>query len=99
MSIQSMIDNAVSININRRAIVAQTISRSNRLKTSERGDRVWQFSITPTPGLKYETNRDLLEELDRVDRLLPETVSFSNNANLSWITAYKGELTQTQLTK
>jgi hypothetical protein len=97
MSIQTIIDGATNISINRRAIAAQTISRSNRIKTAERGDRVWQFDIAPPPGLKYETNRDLLEELDRVDRILPETVSFSNNPNMTWITEYKGELTPTQL--
>lgn len=97
MSIQTIIDGATNININRRAIAAQTISRSNRIKTAERGDRVWQFDITPSPGYKYEDYRDLLEELDRVDRILPETVSFSNNPNMNWITAYKGALSTTQI--
>ena len=96
MSIQALIDDCQYLTINRRATTASTISRSKRLKTSERGYRVWEFNVVPSPGYQYDTNRDLLEQIDTVDRITEEQISFSNNSGLAYITEYKGDMSQLQ---
>lgn len=93
MSIQTIIDSAQSIEINRRAIVAQTISRSQQIKTAERGYRAWKFIITPAGVLQWSTARSAIERLDNIDRITEEQITLANNAGMSWTTAYQGGFT------
>lgn len=97
MSLQTIINHAESINVDRRPIVGQTISRAQYIKTAETGARVWKFIITPSNGWRYEKYRSVLEDLDFQDRITEEQINFANNTNLAWITAYQGELTAFEL--
>lgn len=99
MSLQSIIDSAQSIQIVRRKLAGQTVSRSGHLKVSSVASAVpFQFTVKFRPGLKYSTNRALLEEIDRLDRVLTENVDIGNsNTGLSYITEYQGELSLGQL--
>ena len=99
MSIQTIINNAQSIQIDRHKISAYSISRSGHVKTQSRVSQIpWMFTVEMHPGLKYENNRVLLEELDRLDRVFEEEVNIGkSNPNLSWITAYRGTCTTAEL--
>lgn len=94
MSIQTIIDSAQSITINRRAVVAQSVSRSQQIKTAERGYRVWKFTVSPSPGLKWENYRGMIEAIDNKDKITETQISLANNANMGWTVAYQGEFTQ-----
>lgn len=99
MSIQTIIDNAVSIEFIRRKLAGQTVSRSGQVKIASVASNVpWQMIIEPRPGMKYADYRDLTEEIDRLDRVFIEVVDIGNtNPGLEYITSYQGELTGTQL--
>jgi len=98
MSIQTIIDNATGITVNKRKIAASSISRSGHLKTADRGVGVYMFTVAMHPGLTYSTNRGLLEELDTMDVINEANVNIgSTNTGLSYITAYQGDLSQAQL--
>lgn len=97
--LQTIIDNASAIQIDRRKLAGHTISRSGRVKTVGVASAIpWQFAVTMHDGLEYSENRALLEELDRIDRVLPSTIDIgASNPGLSYITEYSGPLTGTQL--
>jgi hypothetical protein len=46
---------------------------------------------------RYSEARDLMEALDKLDRITPQIITFSNLPKLSWIFRYQGVLSQAQL--
>ena len=99
MSLQAVIDRANTIKVARNKMSGQTISRSGRIKTSSVATAVpFQFTVTMANGLRYSTNRELVEEIDRLGRIFTETVDIGNtNPGLAYITEYLGSLSSVQL--
>lgn len=56
----------------------------------------WKLTVTVPNRLRYSEARGILEDLDRIDRRLPEVITFGDNPNCSWMFAYQGELTALQ---
>ena len=99
MSIQSIVDRAQAIEFDRRAIVAQSISRSQRIKTAERNSgQPLQMMVTPPGMLKYSTNRGVIEAIMTTDRVSEVQINLANNTKMRYLTALQGELTYTQVT-
>lgn len=94
MSIQTIIDNATFITVDKKKLAGQSISRSGVLLTSTVASAVpYRFVIGMHDGLKYSTNRGLLEELDRLDITEEENIDIgTTNTGLSYITALQGTL-------
>lgn len=91
MSIQNIIDRAQQIEIDRRKIVAQSISRSERIKTAERSSvQPWSFKVTPPGSLPWTASRGLIEVISTNDRSVEYEISLGSTANTSYITAYQG---------
>lgn len=99
MSIQTIIDNAVSIEFIRRKLAGQSVSRSGQVKIASVANNVpWQMIVEPRPGMRWAESRDLIEEIDRLDRVFVEVVDIGNtNTGLSYITEYQGNLSGTNL--
>jgi len=98
MSVQNIIDRAQQIEIDRRRMVGQTISRSQRIKTAERATaQPWKFKITPPGMLPWTASRGFIEVIDFNDRAAEYQISLNNNAGMNYITSYMGALTQAQL--
>nr|DAU83274.1 MAG TPA: hypothetical protein [Caudoviricetes sp.] len=99
MSLQTIIDNAMSIEFVRRKLAGQSISRSGQVKISSVANNVpWQMIVEPRPGMRWTESRDLIEEIDRLDRVFLEVVDIGNtNPNLAYITNYQGTLTGSEL--
>lgn len=98
MSIQNIIDKAQQIEIDRRKIISQSISRSQRIKTAERSTaQPWKFKITPPGMLPWTASRGFIEVIDFNDRNTEYTISLNNNAGMNYITGYLGGITQGQL--
>jgi len=97
MSIQTIIDNATYLEINKRKVAASTVSRSGQLKTADRGVGVYSFRVGMHNGLTYSTNRGLLESLDTMDVINEANVSLNNNTNMEYLTNYQGNISQAQL--
>jgi len=98
MSVQFVIDNATYLNINKRKVTAQSVSRSGHLKTAQRSPAVYQFTVGSPRGLKYSESRGTLQTLDDIDRITESNVDIgANNTNLSYLTAYLGDTTASDL--
>jgi len=99
MSIQTIIDNATYIKFGRTKTAGQTISRSGRVLTSARPtSQPFNFEVGMHDALRYSENRDLVEEIDRLDITTEETIDIGKtNTNINYITAYKGAANANQI--
>jgi hypothetical protein len=98
MSIQLVIDTCQGIEIDRRKIVGQSMSRSQRVKSAERASaNPWRFKVTPASYFKYSTARGMLESINATDKVAETEIKLSNNTKTEYLTAYQGELTQSEL--
>ena len=100
MSLQTIVDNATYITIDKKKIAAQSVSRSGIVLTAERTSVVpYRFIIGMHEGLTYSTNRGLLEDIDALDVTAEATIDFGDtNTNLSYVTAYQGGITGGNMT-
>jgi len=87
MSIQSLIDIASEIEIDRRENYAGVISRSGKYKTSDTNINVFRFNVSPSQGLKYSESQALLVDCDQTNVLTTSNISLNNNAGMNYLTA------------
>jgi hypothetical protein len=99
MSLQDIVNSASEITVDRRKQSASTVTRSGILRTTTMAGHVpWLFTITFNKSLKYSTNRDLIEEIDRLGVTEEETINIGNsNPSLAYITRYRGNASTASL--
>jgi hypothetical protein len=91
MSLQYIIDTAEGIEFERNAVVAQTVSRNQKIITATRNsNKPWRFTVSPSTGLQYVDVRTTLEQLYVTDRHTEATVKLGNVAGQSWLVDYRG---------
>jgi hypothetical protein len=97
MSLQTIINQAQFITVEKIKTSAQSISRSGRMFTAELASAIpYRFTVGMHGGLQYSLNRGLLETLDTLDRTVESNINIgSSNAGLAYITAYQGDSTAT----
>lgn len=96
--LQTIIDNANGLVIDRRKVVGIQITRNEIPRTSITPTRQpWRMVLSMPNSLRYYDNRDLLEALDTIDRVTPQVITFSNNACLNWIFRYQGQMNTGQI--
>lgn len=97
MSLQHIIDNSDGLEINRRRVVGIQYARNQLVKTNETPTvNPWQIEVNPGP-IPFNKSRAIIEELDRLDRNKPETVTLGNHANMKWLYKYQGQCTAAEL--
>ena len=94
MSLQSIINSAGSITIDKRKVTSSVLTRSGVLRTTAfLGHQPYFFTVKFDASLKYSTNRGLLEDIDTLDRVTEEIVNIgSTNTDLEYITRYQGNM-------
>lgn len=98
MSLQTIINNSVGMTIDRRKVVGLQYTRNELSRASLTPTfNPWRFNIEMDTQLAYSDIRDVLEELDRIDRVYPETISFGNVECLNWIFRYQGQMSPVQI--
>jgi hypothetical protein len=96
--LQTIINKCGGLTINRRKVVGLQVTRNEIPRvTVTPTTQPWKMTLEMPSSLLYYNNRDLLEALDTMDRVQPEVVSFSDNACISWIFKYQGELSAGQI--
>ena len=88
---QWIFDHAESILINKRAIVAQTISRDQTVRTVSRGGQVWRFNVQVPNGIPWTESRRYIEAIDSADKFTVGTIQINNPGYASWFTGYQGD--------
>jgi hypothetical protein len=98
MSLQAIINSCNQIQVNRRRVVGVQSTRNETYKTAETPTRnPWKFSIQSSNSLVYSSARTILEELDRLDRRTYEDITFSNHSGMSWLFAYQGDMSSSDI--
>jgi hypothetical protein len=96
--LQTIINNADSLLIDRRKVVGIQFTRNEVPRTSATPTyQPWRFTLTVPSKFRYNQVRSLLEALDTIDRNVPEVITFGDNPCLSWIFAYQGTMSQTMI--
>lgn len=91
MSLQYIIDTAEAIQFERAPIVAQTISRNQKIITAVRNsNRPFKFVVTPSSGMKYVDVRTTLEQLYVTDRHTETAIKLGNASGQTWLVDYRG---------
>lgn len=90
--LQDIINQASSIDINRRKVVGVQITRNEIPRTSLTPTRnPWRFTVEMPASLSWYDNRNLVEYLDNIDTYSPQEINFSNSC-IAWIFRYQGNM-------
>jgi hypothetical protein len=97
MSLQTILSIAESVGINDQRFVGQTVSRNQRIITSEQLTVVpFAFEIRPMNYLLYSQNRGVLSALRAADKSLEQYLNFGSTGWLNYI-KYQGDMTSAQI--
>lgn len=97
MSISSILRISESVGINDQKFVGQTISRNQRISTSEiLSVQPFSFDMKPMNYLLYSQNRTLLSELRTADRVTEQYINFGSTGWVNYI-EYQGDMTEIQV--
>jgi hypothetical protein len=92
---QYVFDYAESISINKRAVVSQTTTRDQTVRTVSRGGQVWRFDVKLPDGIRWSDARPYIEKMEKMDRFTSGTVQMNNAGYNSWLSAYRGQASST----
>lgn len=97
MSLQTILSICESVGINDQRFVGQTLSRNQKLVTSEILTVVpFQFELRPMNYLLYSQNRTTLNNLRIPDKSLQQYLNFGQTGWLNYV-KYQGDMTSTQI--
>ena len=97
MSLQTILSICESVGINDQRFVGQTLSRNQKLTTSEIVTVVpFAFDMRPMNYLLYSQNRGTLNQLRLADKSLVQYLNFGSTGWLNYI-KYQGAMTSAQI--
>lgn len=88
---QYVFNNAESISMNKRAVVSQTITRDQTVRTISRNGQTWKFEVRLPDGIRWTDARPYIEAMEKMDRFTVGTVSLNNSGYNDWLAAYRGD--------
>ena len=96
--LQTILNYCNGLNIDRRKVVGIQYTRNEIPRVSQTPTKnPWKFTLDMPNRFRYSQARDLMEALDKLDRITPQVITFSNLPQLGWIFAYRGAMTAPQL--
>jgi len=97
MSLQTILSICESVGINDQRFVGQTVSRNQKITTSEILTVVpFAFELSPMSYLLYSQNRTTLNSLRIPDKSLTQYLNFGQTGWLNYI-KYQGDMTSVQI--
>lgn len=91
--LQDIIDRCNGLEINRRRLVGIQYTRNEIPRVSVTPTKnPWRFTLDMPGSYRYSEARELLEQIDRLDRITPQIITFANNSKLNWIFKYRGTM-------
>jgi hypothetical protein len=96
--LQTILNYCNGLAIDRRRVVGIQYTRNEIPRVSATPTKnPWKFTLDMPNSFRYSQARALMEQLDLLDRITPQVITFSDLPQLSWIFDYQGALNQTQL--
>ncbi len=91
--LQSILNYCNGLQIDRRKVVGIQYTRNEIPRVSQTPTRnPWKFTLDMPASYRYNEARALMEQLDNLDRITPQVITFSNLPQLSWIFRYQGSM-------
>ena len=91
--LQSILNYCNVLQIDRRKVVGIQYTRNEIPRVSQTPTRnPWKFTLDMPNRYRYNEARALMEQLDTLDRITPQVITFSNLPQLSWIFRYQGSM-------
>ena len=87
---QWIFDVAETISIDKKPVVASTITRSNVIRSTLYSAPLWRFTVKVPDGLSWSTYRPSIEQSEALDRHTSSTIQINNAGYNSWFTTYRG---------
>ena len=94
MSFQTIVNNAAEISVLRRPVVAQTVSRSQIVKSVSRGNNTWRFEVTAPDGPRWTDYRETISAIEAIGRTTSFDIQF-NDTGHNWMFDYLGDYSST----
>jgi hypothetical protein len=97
MSLQTILANSENVMINDHRFVGQSLSRNQRISTSEILTVVpFEFDLKPMNYMLYSQSRGALNALRIADKANEQTLNFGSTGWVNYI-AYRGDMTSAQI--
>lgn len=74
MSFQYVFDNATTMSINRKKVVASTTARDGTVRAVARGNGAKVFTVRLPDGPRYSDNKSEIEAIEALDKYQTETI-------------------------
>jgi len=74
MSFQYVFDNATTMSINRKKVVASTTARDGTVRAVARGNGAKVFTLRLPDGPRYSDNKSEIEAIEALDKYQTETI-------------------------
>jgi len=98
MTFQAIINTAQRIEVDRRRMVGQSISRSQRIKTAQRVTaQPFVLSVTPIARFKWSDTRSAVELIQNYDRNTECQIQIGSTPNLYYLNQYQGTMSAANL--
>ena len=81
MSFQWIFDNAETLSINRKKMVAQTTARDGSIRTVSRGTMPKRFTVKVPDGLRWTDIKSLIAASEALDKVTTATVTIGTAAS------------------
>lgn len=96
--LQTILNSANGLAIDRRKVVGIQYTRNEIPRVSQTPTKnPWHFTLDMPSRYRYSEARALMEQLDTLDRITPQIITFSDVSQFSWMFAYQGQLNVSQL--
>lgn len=96
--LQTIINSASGLAIDRRKVVGIQFTRNEIPRVSQTPTRnPWNFTVDMPNRYRYSEARALLEQIDTLDRITPQIITFSDVSQFSWMFRYQGQMSTAQL--
>ena len=89
MSFKWIFDNAESISMESKRVVASTQSRDGTYRAVSRGGQYWRFEVKMPEGMRWTQWRSYIAKMEELDRLTSERI-YMDNTNQRWLWGYQG---------
>jgi hypothetical protein len=91
--LQSILNYCNGLQIDRRKVVGIQYTRNEIPRVSQTPTKnPWKFTLDMPNSYRYNEARSLMEQLDTLDRITPQVITFSNLPQLSWMFRYQGTM-------
>lgn len=75
MSFQWIVDNAETLSINRKKMVATTTARDGQVRAVSRGTQPYQITVKLPDGIRWEDIYEDIEDAEALDRVSTATIT------------------------